>query len=58
MGRLVDLGANWLYLEQYRPVEEDIKAVKAVTAEDIRSLIDQFKPGDFTQFSIGPAKSA
>ena len=56
MGRLIDLGANWTYLEQYRTVEDDIKAIKAVTTDDIHSLIGQLNPGDFTQFSLGPAK--
>ncbi|MCX5637658.1 MAG: pitrilysin family protein [Planctomycetota bacterium] len=54
MGRLVDLGFNWIYLKQYRTVEDDITAVKAVTVDDIHSLIEQFNPGDFAQFSIGP----
>jgi len=54
MGRLADLGSNWIYLEQYRTIEDDINAVKAVTVDDIGSLIKQFSPGDFTQFSIGP----
>ena len=54
MGRLVDLGFNWTYLEQYRTVEDDISDIKAVTTDDINSLIQQFNPGDFTQFSIGP----
>jgi predicted Zn-dependent peptidase len=57
MGRLADLGANWIYLEQYRTIEDDISAVKAVTVDDICSLIEQFSPGDFTQFSIGPPQS-
>jgi len=55
MGRLIDLGFNWTYLEQYRTIEDDISAIKAVTVDDIHSLIKQFNPGDFTQFSIGPA---
>jgi len=54
MGRLVDLGFSWTYLKQYRTIEDDVKAVKAVTVDDVNSLIEQFKPGDFTQFSIGP----
>ncbi len=58
MGRLVDLGSNWIYLEQYRTVEDDINAVKAVTINDIHSLIEQFNPGDFTQLSIGPAENS
>ena len=54
MGRLVDLGLNWTYLKKHRAIEEDIKAVNAVTIQDIRLLIDRLNPGDFTQFSIGP----
>ena len=57
MGRLGNLGSNWIYLEQYRTIEEDISAIKAVTVGDVHSLIEQFNPGDFTQFSIGPAQS-
>jgi predicted Zn-dependent peptidase len=57
MGRLVDLGFNWVYLEQYRTIEDDINAIKAVTVDDIGSLIEQFEPGGFTQFSIGPLQS-
>jgi len=56
MGRLVDLGFNWTYLEQYRTIKDDIEAIKAVRVGDIHSLIEQFNPGDFTQLSIGPAK--
>jgi predicted Zn-dependent peptidase len=57
MGRLGDLGSNWLYLEKYRTVEEDVNAVKAVTVDDVNILIGQFKPGDFTKLSIGPAEN-
>lgn len=55
MGRLLDLGFNWLYLDTYRAVTEDIDAIKAVTREDICSLIEQLKPGTFTQVSMGPS---
>jgi predicted Zn-dependent peptidase len=54
MGRLIDLGRNWLYLEKYRTIEDDIDLIKAVTLEDIRELIQEFKPWGFTQLSIGP----
>ena len=56
MGRLVDLGFNWIYLQQYRTIEDDVNAIKAVTVDDVHSLIEQFNPGDFTQLSLGPAK--
>jgi len=55
MGRLVDLGFNWIYLEKYRTTEDDVSAIKGVTVDDIHSLIEQFSPGDFTQLSLGPA---
>jgi len=55
MGRLVDLGFNWIYLKQYRTIEDDVEAIKAVTVSEVRSLTEQLAPGDFTQFSIGPA---
>lgn len=57
MGRLVDVGFCWTYLHDYRTIEDDINAVKAVTVDDVHSLIEQFNPGDFTQLSIGPGQS-
>jgi predicted Zn-dependent peptidase len=57
MGRLIDLGFNWTYLQKYHTIEDDVNAIKAVTVEDIRSLIEQFRPGDFTQLSLGPVRS-
>ena len=56
MGRLVDVGFNWIYLKEYRTVEDDINAIKAVAVDDVNSLIEHFNPGDFTQLSIGPAQ--
>jgi predicted Zn-dependent peptidase len=58
MGRLIDVGFSWTYLKEYRTVADDISAIKAVTAGEVNSLIEQFKPGDFTQLSISPAKSS
>ena len=58
MGRLVDVGFNWIYLKEYRTVEDDVNAVRAVTVGDVNSLIEKFNPGDFTQLSIGPAQSS
>ncbi len=57
MGRLVDLGFNWTYLQQYRTIEDDVIAIKQVTVDDVRTLIEQFRPGDFTQLSLGPVRS-
>jgi predicted Zn-dependent peptidase len=54
MGRLVGLGFNWTYLQQYRTVEQDIEDIKAITVEDVNALIKEFNLGCFTQFSLGP----
>jgi predicted Zn-dependent peptidase len=54
MGRLLELGVNWVYLGQYLLIEDEIQRVKKVTLTDIQNLIEQFPPANFTQFSIGP----
>ena len=58
MGRLVDLGFNWTHLQKYQTIEDDVNAIKAVTVDDVHSLIEQFRLGDFTQLSLGPAASS
>ncbi len=54
MGRLVDLGFNWTYLHQYRSVAEDVTAIKAVTVDDVNSLVRQLQPGQYTEYAMGP----
>ena len=56
MGRLVDLGFNWIYLGQYRTIEEDVGALKDVTVDDIHALIEQLELSHFTQLSLGPER--
>jgi predicted Zn-dependent peptidase len=55
MGRLVDLGFNWIYIGQYRTIEQDVSAIKAVTVDEVHSLLEQFSPRNFTQLRLGPA---
>ena len=54
MGRLVNLGFDWVYSKQYRTMTDDMEAIKAVTVRDINALIREFNPADFTCFSLGP----
>lgn len=54
MGRLVNLGFNWVYLKEYRSVADDVQAVKDVTVEQVNALIKQLQPDEFTRFCIGP----
>jgi predicted Zn-dependent peptidase len=55
MGRLGDLGSNWTYLGEYRPVEEDVRAVKAVTVDDVNTLLGAIDLTSYTEYSLGPA---
>jgi len=57
MGRLVSVGFNWVYLNKYRSTEQDVADVKAVTVDDVNSLIASLQPGHFTRFAIGPSSS-
>ncbi|MDH4202179.1 MAG: insulinase family protein [Phycisphaerae bacterium] len=54
MGRLVSLGFNWVYNQEYRSVKEDVDVIHAVTLDDVSNLIDQLNPGKFTMLSLGP----
>ena len=54
MGRLGDLGSNWMYLRACRPIAEDVAAIKAVTTDDVNALIGQLDLRRFTQYSLGP----
>ena len=54
MGRLVNLGFNWVYRNEYRNIDEDIAAIKAVTTTDINTLMKELRLSEFTQLSIGP----
>ena len=58
MGRLGVLGSNWMYLGRYRKIEEDIKAIKAVTVADINALLKEYPLGEFAQYSLAPAQNS
>jgi predicted Zn-dependent peptidase len=54
MGRLIEIGFNWLYLKEYRPIEDEIQRIKKVTLDDLTALMQEFPLTPFTQFSLGP----
>jgi predicted Zn-dependent peptidase len=54
MGRLSSLGGNWLYRGEYRPVSDDLQAIRNVTLDDIRTLLDQFPLAMTTTAGVGP----
>ena len=54
MGRLVSLGFNWVYNNEYKSVLQDVEDVKRVTLDDLSLLIRKLAPGKFTMLSLGP----
>jgi predicted Zn-dependent peptidase len=57
MGRLVDVGLNWMYLGKYRTIADDINAIRAVTANQVCELAKELKIADCARLSIGPSRS-
>lgn len=55
MGRLGDLGSNWMYLGEYRSIEADVEAIKALTVDDVNHIIQEIHLDSYTQYSLGPA---
>jgi predicted Zn-dependent peptidase len=58
MGRLIELGYNWVYLKEYRPIEDEIQMIKKITLDDLTALMQEFPLMPFTQFSLGPTSAS
>ena len=57
MGRLSSLGGNWVYRHEYESVENELIALRAVTSENIRELLDAYPLAQTTTVAVGPLKS-
>jgi len=57
MGRLGSLGNNWLYRKEYRTLQDDISAIKSVTPDQIRELLDRYPLDTLTTITIGPRET-
>ncbi|MGD0077876.1 MAG: pitrilysin family protein [Sedimentisphaerales bacterium] len=55
MGRLVDLGFNWTYLREYRNIEQEVSAIKAVTVAEVNALLKDYPLSPYAQYSLAPA---
>ncbi len=54
MGRLGQLGHDWLLRREYRSVEEDLQRIAAVTPAAIRAVLDEFPLQLMTTVGVGP----
>jgi predicted Zn-dependent peptidase len=55
MGRLVDVGFNWTYLREYRKIEQEVAAIKAVKVTDVNALLKDYPLSPYAQYSLAPA---
>jgi predicted Zn-dependent peptidase len=54
MERMQALGMNWLYLQQYRTMDDELKSYESVTRKSIRELLEQYPLDKITTFALGP----
>ncbi len=54
MGRLSSLGNNWMYRTEYRSAADDLAAVRKITQQDIRTLLDRYPLEPVTTVGVGP----
>lgn len=57
MGRLVALGGNWIYREEYRTVADDLETLKKLSMDDIRDLLNKYPLAQTTCIGLGPMDS-
>lgn len=56
MGRLVSLGNNWVYRQEYRSLETDLQSYASVTRDDIAALLKAYPLGHTTTVAVGPRR--
>ncbi len=57
MGRLVSVGADWVYRRQYVPLAEDIERLFAVTRDDVAAVARDFDMSALTVLGLGPMEA-
>jgi len=56
MGRFAELGFNWMYLQKYRTLQDNVASIRAVTVDDLNQLIEALDLDEFTEYHLGPDK--
>ena len=57
MGRLSSLGGNWVYLGEYRSLEDDLRTIDSITLADIDELLRTYPLAETTTVAIGPLET-
>lgn len=53
-GRLFNVGGNWMQRHEYRTVHDDLQAIDAVTAAEVREVLARYPLSINTTLAIGP----
>jgi len=53
-GRLFTVGSNWMHRNVYRSVDDDLRALDAVTLDDVREVLHAFPLSRVAVMAIGP----
>jgi predicted Zn-dependent peptidase len=53
-GRMQAIGMAWTYQHEYRSVDDDLKAYRSVTLNDVRAVLDRFPIDRLTTLALGP----
>jgi predicted Zn-dependent peptidase len=54
MGRMQAIGMGWIYLHQYRTVDQEMKAFDAVTLKTINEMLKRYAIERVTTLALGP----
>ena len=54
MGRLIPLGFNWLYRQEYRTVDQDLEALQSVDLDAIGQVLARHPLTRLTTLAVGP----
>jgi predicted Zn-dependent peptidase len=57
MGRLSSLGSNWVYRNEYRSVQADLDAYRAITTDDVNAVLKRYPLGQLSTAAVGPLKT-
>lgn len=56
MGRLIELGFNWVYLEKYISIDKIVSKIKAISLNDINNLLGKYPLNETSKMVIKPEK--
>ena len=54
MGRLVPLGANWVYRKEYCSLAEEIAAIESVGTDEVQQILEGYPLEKFSVLRLGP----